>query len=452
MKDINLNKRIIYRDALLRKGGVILKRTVVACLIVLIFSIISFAKPLEVWLTGLTNEELNIFRQMATDYTARYGVEVIFTNLSWADFENKFILAAASGDTPDLGGMGSLFAPELGLRGAVIDLKATFSDYDEVVSNLPPGFFSALSYKGFVFGIPYNANITVGFQRNDILSELGVSNINTWDEMRAILPKAQAKNSNMALQHGLTDNVYADLNVFMWQHGADDYNSDLTKSGFDSPESIEAFKEYVGLYVDYKIPKEIPFFQAFTSNELFYMVQYQNMYTNLKIAAPQIAGKWSMVQVPGTYQGSELVRTASAGGAALTIFRNSKMKNEAWNFIKWITDPQVQAEFSRQVMNQIPGAIFIPSNREAMLNIDMPKEDLELLIRAADVGNISTYGLVAPRLRRRYLQFAAQEAILQGVDPETAIRKAAREHNAEIQKKEVEYSRFIVNLLKGQQN
>ncbi|MFA6694870.1 MAG: hypothetical protein WCS44_08595, partial [Bacillota bacterium] len=121
-------------------------------------------------------------------------------------------------------------------------------------------------------------------------------------------------------------------------------------------------------------------------------------------------------------------------------------------FIKWITDPQVQAEFSRQVMNQIPGAIFIPSNREAMLNIDMPKEDLELLIRAADVGNISTYGLVAPRLRRRYLQFAAQEAILQGVDPETAIRKAAREHNAEIQKKEVEYSRFIVNLLKGQQN
>lgn len=426
-----------------------MKKTLILAL-VLILSVLSLAKPLEVWLTGLTNEELSIFREIATDYTKQYGVEVVFTNLSWSNFENRFILAAASGEAPDIGGMGPLFAPELGLRGAVIDLKATFPDFDEVVANLPPGFFTALTYKGAVFGIPYNANITVAFQRNDILNDLGISSINTWEEMKKVLPKAQAQGSNMALQFGLTENVYADLNMFMWQRGADDYTPDLSRSGFDTPESIAAFKEYVSFYVDYHIPKEIPFFQAFSTGELFYMLQYQNMYTNLKIAAPQIAGKWSMVQVPGTYQGDTLVRSASAGGAALTIFKTSKMKNEAWNFIKWITSPRIQAEFSIRVMNQIPGSIFIPANREAVLNIDMPKEDLELLLKAADEGKISTYGLVAPRLRRRYLQFAAQKAILQGEDPEKAIREAADEHNTEIKKKEVEYARFIANLLKEQ--
>ncbi len=428
-----------------------MKKFLCLLLTVIIFSLIIYAKPLEVWLTGLTNEELGIFREMAIDYTKEYGVEVVLTNLSWSDFENRFILAAASHETPDIGGMGPLFAPELGLRGAVIDLKANFPDFNEIASRVPPKFFRALSYQGSVFGIPYNANVTVGFQRNDILYQLGVSTeIKTWDEIRAILPKAQVKNSNLALQCGLSENVYADLNMFMWQHGGDDFTPDLKKSGFDSPESIKAFKEYVELYTKYKILKEVPFFQAFSTGELFYMLQYQNMYTNLKTAAPQIAGKWSMVQVPGVYQGQDLLRTASAGGAALTIFKDSKMKKEAWNFIRWITEEQVQAEFSRKVMAKIPGSIFVPSNREAILKLDMPQEAIGLMLKAVDEGSISIYGLVAPKLRRRYLQFAAHEAILQGVDPETAIRKYAEEHNNEIKKKEKEYARFIANLFKEQ--
>ncbi len=428
-----------------------MKKFLCLLLTVIIFSFIISAKPLEVWLTGLTNEELSIFREMAIDYTQKYGTEVVLTNLSWSDFENRFILAAASHETPDIGGMGPLFAPELGLRGAVIDLKANFSDFSEVASRVPPNFFRALSYQGSIFGIPYNANVTVGFQRNDILQQLGFSTeLKTWDEIRAILPKAQVKDSNIALQCGLSENVYADLNIFMWQHGGDDFTPDLRKSGFDSPQSIKAFKEYVELYTKYKILKEVPFFQAFSTGELFYMLQYQNMYTNLKTAAPQIAGKWNMVQVPGTYQGKDLKRTASAGGAALTIFRDSKMKKEAWNFIRWITEVRVQAEFSKQVTTKIPGSIFVPSNREAVLKLDMPQEAIQLMLKAVDEGSISIYGLVAPKLRRRYLQFAAHEAILQGVDPETAIRKYADEHNVEIKKKEKEYARFIATLLKEQ--
>ncbi|HHY19115.1 MAG TPA: extracellular solute-binding protein [Firmicutes bacterium] len=239
--------------------------------------------------------------------------------------------------------------------------------------------------------------------------------------------------------------------MFMWQHGGDDYAPDLKSSGYDSPESIKAFKEYVEFYTKHNIPKEVPFFQAFSNGELFYMLQYQNTYTSLRSAAPQIAGKWSMVQVPGVYRDNKLVRTASAGGAALTIFEKSPMKKEAWNFIKWMTDEKVQAEFSRKVMATIPGSIFVPANRNAVLNLDMPKEDLLLMQRALDEGSASVYGLVAPRLRRRYLQFATQEAVLEGIDPEVAIRKAAAEHNAEIKKKEIEYSRFISNLLKQQQ-
>ena len=45
---------------------------------------------------------------------------------------------------------------------------------------------------------------------------------------------------------------------------------------------------------------------------------------------------------------------------------------------------------------------------------------------------------------------AAQKAILQGMDPEKAIREAADEHNSEISRKQSEYDRFIKRLLEEQ--
>lgn len=183
------------------------------------------AKTLTVWLTGVNNEVLNIYRDLVEEkFTPVTGIEVEFTNLSWGDFENRFILAAATGDAPDVGGMGPLFAPELGIRGAVIDLRATFPDFDEVVKNLYPAVFRSLSYQGSVFGVHFDANFAMtGFQRDDILQQHGIGSLDTWDDVRKALPKLQANGSNLSLAWQLTTDLYEDVNMFMWQHGGDDY-------------------------------------------------------------------------------------------------------------------------------------------------------------------------------------------------------------------------------------
>jgi len=425
----------------------IFEKLVITAMIICLVSFCTFAKSIEVWLTGHSNEEMGIIQELTeATFTAQTGIAVNYTTLSWGDNENRFLLAAASGEAPDVGGTGGLFLPELGLRGAMIDLSK-MPNFEEVYNQTYPNFYRGLHYQGVIFGVPYTANVTTAFQRDDILQEVGIGEITTWDELKTVLPKLQANGSNFSLQWFLSEILYADVNMFMWQRGADDYNKDLTRSGYDDPEAIVAFTDYVEFYTKYKIPKEIPAFQAFLKGELAVTLNYTNFYMTLVHAAPQIAGKWSMVQAPGYVIGGEINRTTTGGGSALGIFDSSKKKKEAWEFIRWITSEQTQLEICARIMNQIQGALFLPSNRGAALKIDIDKETAISYDRALSEATGSVYGLVAPRHRRRYLQMAAQKAILTDVDPKTAMLEAAQEHNAEISRKQREYERYIKVLL-----
>ena len=410
------------------------------------------AKTIKVWLTGHSNEQLRIISDLTeSQFTAKTGIAVEFTSLSWADNENRFLLAAASGDVPDVAGAGALFLPELGLRGALIDLTQ-MAGFDEVRSRANPSFYRSLSYKSLVFGVPYFSNVTTAYQRDDILQNLGLGEMITWDELIKALPKMQANGTNFMLQWGLGDGIYADLNMFMWQKGADDYNDDLTRSGYDSPEAIEAFKDYVDLYVKHKIAVELPPVQAFMSEDLAITLQYPSFYTNLIHSAPTIEGKWSIVQAPGYASSEKLNRTTFGTGSSLGIFERSKNKAEAWEFVKWFTDDSTQVELAKRTMDEIPGSIFIPANPEGALKIGIEQKAAEIFTKALAESTASVYGLVAPRHRRRYLQMAGQKAIFQGADPEEAMKEAAREHNVEIERKQKEYERFITRLLAEQKN
>ncbi len=418
-------------------------------LLVFFVSNISLAtnNSISVWLTGHTNEEMAIIRELTKSlFTTQTGISVSFDNLSWSDFENRFLMAAAVGETPDVGGAGAMFLPELGLRGALIDLR-TMADFKQVKSRTYQSFYRSLEYKGLTFGIPYYATASIAFQRDDLLKELGVNTIDTWDELKKVLPKMQIKGTNFSLQWFLTESLHFDVNMMMWQIGADDYNTDLTKSGYDSYECLLAFRDYTELYTKYKIPKDIPVLQAFSTGELALTIQYLSFYQNLTLAAPQITGKWSMVPAPGYLVNNKLNQTTSGGSPALGIFKLSNKKEEAWQFISWFTEEKTQAELYNRIRKRLASSIFIPANKNAILLSDLKKDLAKVFNTALENCTSSVYGLVAPKHRRRYLLMAAQKAILTNIEPEIAILEAAAEHNEEIRRKQVEYDRYIKKLL-----
>lgn len=422
-----------------------MKRQLLVSILVLVLSLPSFAVTIDVWLQH-TNEEMKILREITDKFTEKTSIEVNYTYVNPADSETVFLMAAASGTAYDVGGVGSLFAPDLGLRGAVINL-AQFPDYEEFAANFPPMYFNSLQYQGLVFGIPYRSYLYLTYQRTDILQDLGIAPVTTWTELKSILPRLQAQGMNFALTFGISESVYADVNMFMWQYGGDDYNEDLTKSGYDSPESIAGFKEFAEIYTQYKIPQQVVAYQSFTQGELPILMQSGHFATNLEVSAPQLAGKWQMTPAIGTMRDGELHIESFIGGVALVISKDSKNPQAAWEYIKWLCSVETQTEITTRLAQQIRGNLFIPANSEAIGNMPVGEENALTLRKQAEGSRASMYGLVAPRLRRRYLQFAAEEVVLLGRDPEEAIRKAAADHNEEIRKKTIEYDRFIKRML-----
>ncbi len=424
------------------------KKSLVLLCFLLICSLAS-AKTLTVWFTGHSNEILSIIKDLIDrKFSPKYGVDVEITGLSWTDNETKYLLASASNDVPDVGSTGALFLPELGLRGALVDLR-TMPGIDEVVTRAPAGYYRSLTYEGILFGIPYYSSLGIAYYRDDILQNLGLGKIDTWEDLKLALPKMQAKGTNFSLEWGLSNTVYSDVNAFMWQNGGDDYTPDLNRSGYDLPGSIKGFKEFCELYTKYHIAKEVPQFQGFVDGELAVLGSSQGLYANLKTAAPQINGKWSLQVYPGTFYKGEINRSATGTGWSLGLFKASKNKELGWEFIKWFTSEEIQLELADKISERIQGAFFLPANLNAINKLKLPEKDLQTILAQLKFSKASVFGLVSPNNRRRYLQFAAQEAVLHGTDPETTIRKYAQEHNVEIQRKQVEYKRYIQQLLKS---
>ena len=136
-----------------------MKRQLLVSILVLVLSLPSFAVTIDVWLQH-TNEEMKILREITDKFTEKTGIEVNYTYVNPADSETVFLMAAASGTAYDVGGVGSLFAPELGLRGAVINL-AQFPDYEEFAANFPPMYFNSLQYQGLSLAFPTEATSTL---------------------------------------------------------------------------------------------------------------------------------------------------------------------------------------------------------------------------------------------------------------------------------------------------
>jgi len=421
------------------------KKVVVLLLcLVISFSALAKERTLTIW-AAWASEWVRIFQEMTDRYfTPETGIEVEIMPLPWDSFEQKFLLAAATGDVPDVGLTGGLGPADLGVRGAVVDLKARFGqEVDELTSQFFPGLMRSLTFYDSVFGMPMIYGSYNLFYRTDILEELGLDIPNTWDEVRAMIPKLQANDTNFAGAYGHQST--ADFSMFLFQRNGDWYTPDLTKSALDTPEAIMAFREFTDLFTKQNIPKEIqPYFQPFRTGDIAIQIGPTFDYANLQIAAPELKGKWGMSMVPGTPNADgELNRAAYIGTMGIMIFEKSRDIPGAWEWVKWFMSEETQSLVSNEIMTRIPGGMLFPANYNALMKINIPEEHRTVLVNQGMVGKAPSYALSPESVTTRFISNALSEVVLMDADPEDAILRAARDMTAELTRKQAEFKRFI---------
>ncbi len=393
-----------------------------------------------VWTTG-GREQAQILKQIInSDFTPNSGIGVDVKLVSDVATLQKAVM---TGDGPDVAiGITQTDAMDFAFRGATLDVSE-FEDFEEVSHRFAESAIDVLTYQDGVMGIPMTMDFPVLFYREDILEDLGVQVPQTWDDIYALLPVLAQNNMTFGLpmsSPGDTSTSKASVNSFgtlLYQRGGRYYSEDLLSSTFSDNLTINTMADWSDLYISNGLPVSYNFVNRFAAGDMPIAVQNFSSYGTLVLYSPQLADDWSWTTVPGTIQedGSIDHSTPITVNASI-ILSDTEQRDASWEFIKWWSSTDVQAEFGRTIENLMGKAgRYTTANLEAMEQISWSGKLYNALAEQAE-WTVAVPEIPGGYYMSRNLDNAFRE-----------IYNNSEEDSAETRKVMYEYDRVIDNEL-----
>ena len=116
-----------------------------------------------------------------------------------------------------------------------------------------------------------------------------------------------------------------------------------------------------------------------------------DMYLQLKYAAPELAGQWDIIPVPGfdSDGDGEVERWTTAYGKSSILFASSKKQAAGWELIKWWNKTETQIAYTQNIkMTLGEKYLIIPANVAALLASPWDEEIKVEVARAAKWARI----------------------------------------------------------------
>ncbi len=397
---------------------------------------------LQVWVNR-SNQYVQVMQKMIDEYfTPATGIEV---DISIMPDQYKLVLANSSGSQPDVAtGINYTIPYELAVRGALVDMTR-YSDFQETASVYEPGFFLTGTIGDSVYSMPETMNFWVLMYRTDVLDKLGLEIPDTMADVVDMLPELQMRGLNfyyptagmaaMRNFHGTTPLIV--------QNGGYLYHGTAQNgTALGSEVAVEGFTTLTDLFTVYDMPVDIAnFYQHFRNGDLPIGIADYGVYNLLTNAAPELDGSWDISVVPGTVREDGTVDRSTCGCAESTVIFKSEEKREdqAWEFIKWWSSTEVQAEFG-QTMQIVYGSEYMwtTANMEAFAQLPIDQDHKEVIMEFArnvvDVARVpGTYML------EREISNAFNSIVVDGDDERERIDQAVKTINREIKRKLEEF-------------
>ncbi len=395
-------------------------------------------ETIDVWIARGT-EWAEVIKEMADeDFTPKTGIAINVNVLPSSQLDagnvNAIMLSITSGKAPDVAlGVDATSPVEFAIREQVYDLSE-FPDFEEVKNRFVEATLTPYEYMGGTYAIPETMNFNVLYYRKDLLAKYGIDLPNTWADMyEYVLPALY--------QEGFEFYFGRDFTQFLFQNGGEFYTDGGLKSALDTPEAYQAFKEYTELFTNYNIPKTANFYQYFRSGLMPLGVGDFNMYMQLQVGAPEIAGKWGIYPLPGhVREDGTIDRTAGAITAqGDIILKQSTKPKESWEFLKWWSRADVQGQFAKEVEAMMGAeARWNTANKDAFLSLAWTASDVETLEVEWQWAK-ETPVVLGGYMTTRHLTNAWTSVVISGMDIREALERAVEDINRELRMKQEEY-------------
>jgi multiple sugar transport system substrate-binding protein len=329
---------------------------------------------------------------------------------------------AGGGDIDVIGG-DVIWPAQFAANGWILDLSDRFTDTDAFL----PGPMQANTYDGKVWGVPWYTDAGLLYYRKDLLQQAGFSGgPATWDELKQMASEtvqATGTKFGFVFQGSEYEGGVCDGCEYIWTHGGNVLDpQDPSKVVIDSPEAAAGLQTYHSMIEEKVAPQAVTTYTedqsqaAFTEGDSVFMRNWPYVYALLsdpkesKVKPDQVG----VAPIPvsgGNHSYSTL------GGWNFFINAASDMQDEAWEFIKWMTDPE-QLKTNALEGSRLPPRRSLYEDQEVLNKVPVAK-----LGKEAIIGN-SRPRPVSPYYSDMSLEMADQfTATLKGdVSPEQAVK------------------------------
>ncbi len=397
---------------------------------------------LQVWVSRSTQYVEVMQKMIDEQFTPATGIKV---DISIMPDQYKLVLSNASGSAPDVAtGINYTVPYELAIRGALVDMTQ-FEDFKTVAADYEPGFFLTGTIGDSVYSMPETMNFWVLFYRSDVLDKLGLEVPETMDEVIDILPELQMRGLDFYYPASgmlAMRNFHGTTPLVVQNGGALYYDTAELGTALGEEAAIKGFTQLTDLFTIYDMPINIDnFYQHFRNGDMPIGIADYNMYNMLTNAAPELDGSWEIALAPGTIQEDGSINYATCGCAESTVIFKSDAAREAkaWEFTKWWSSAEVQAEFGQTMQITYGDEYMWPTaNTKAFAKLPWDTDSKEVIAdfmkNVVDVARIpGTY------LLEREMSNAFNDIVVNGDNEQTRIDKAVKVINREIERKLEEF-------------
>lgn len=202
---------------------------------------------LEIYITGLTEDTLNWFRDVAFPAFRQHmgddSIQLEILTGGWGDFDVTVAGWITTGDGPDIVYLGSEYAATYG--DLLADLDPYLADWEELDQFLPAAL-DTVTWKGHLRGLPLLMSPRPIFYRTDLAADPEAIPPLTFEDAldfveanSAVADGAMQQMGFMDIGAGLFD--AQEFIAYIWSAGGELYYEDGT-SAFDSEETAEALQ------------------------------------------------------------------------------------------------------------------------------------------------------------------------------------------------------------------
>ncbi len=316
------------------------------------------------------------------------------------------------------------------------DLIVPLDDYlnampnkDAYLNDFIPAFMENSYYDGKIWSIPFQRSVVTLYYNKDLFKEAGLEPPNSWESWGKAAGKLTKREGDKVVRWGLlypSGWPYWLFQPLAIGNGRNIVGDDPTAVYFDDPRVIEAVQFYIDLSKKYKaMPEGVQSNWGQAPGEFAKGSAAMIMHSSGSLAGILKQAKFDVgvMAVPGKKPGTF---ATVPGGGNLYILKGApkEQQDAAWEFIKFLTQPEYVADFSINTgyIATRNAAYDTPAMKEHLKEVPQAAQIRDNLKYAGKEFSVQNLGEVR-NIFHKYLQAAYNGEM----SPAEAMKKAQEE-------------------------